>query len=129
MVAFFDDPPLIHDDNPVSGANGREPVRNDNCGATDHQALESILNQFFAFGVQCACRLIKQQNRRVSQQCAGNRKPLPLAAGKPRAALAQICLQTFGKLTQETCCIGLFSRCPNRVVARIPLAVAQIVAR
>jgi hypothetical protein len=51
MVAFFDDPPLIHDDNPVSGANGREPVRNDNCGAFPVQRSQRIRYCRLGFGI------------------------------------------------------------------------------
>ena len=44
---FFDDAPVLHDDDPVGGTNGCKAVRNHDRGAIGHQPLERVLNQAF----------------------------------------------------------------------------------
>ena len=93
------------------------------------QPLERCLDQPLGFGIERRSRLVEQQQGRVAQQRPGDRDALALAAGQPCAAFAEIGVEAFGQLAQELGRIGRFRRFPELVVARVPQAVAQIVAR
>ena len=78
---------LEHDDR-VGAADGRQPVRDDERRAVPHQVGERILHQQLRLGVERRGRLVENQDRRVLQQRARDREPLPLPARQPLAALA-----------------------------------------
>ena len=67
--------------------------------------------------------------RRVAQQRAGDGDALALAARQARAAFAHEGVEALGKRAQEILGIGVARRLPQLVLARVPVAVAQIVAR
>ena len=129
MRASFDDPALVHHHDPVSLAHGRQSVGDDQRGAAGHQPVQRILHQPFAFGIERAGCLIQQQDRRIAQQRAGNRHALALAARQARTAFTQLGIQALGQFAQEIGGIGGFGRLPDRFVAGIPIAIAQVVAR
>src|ERR1700738_1241540 len=66
-------------------ANGREPVRDHEGGASLHHLVERGVNLGFGDGVERAGRLVEDQDRRILQQRARDRQPLPLAAGRHAA--------------------------------------------
>ena len=89
MVAFLDDPAMVHDDDPVGGADGGEAVGDDDGGAVAHQPVERFLHQPLAFGVERRGGFVEQQQRRVAaEQGAGDGDALALAARQARAAFA-----------------------------------------
>ena len=94
-----------------------------------HQPVERVLDQPLAFGVERGGRFVEQQQGRVAQQRAGDRDALALAARQARAAFAHEGVEAFGKRAQELLGIGVARRLPQLVLARVPIAVAQIVAR
>ena len=49
-------------------------------GAAVHQAIERLLHQRLAFGIERRGRLVEQQDRRVLQDGAGDGDALALAA-------------------------------------------------
>ncbi len=59
-------------------------------GAAVHQAVERLLHQRFALGVECGGCLVEQQHRCVLQDGAGDGDALALAAGERDAALADL---------------------------------------
>ena len=59
-------------------------------GAPRHQPLERELHHPLALGVERARRLVEQQDRAVGEDRARDREPLPLPAGQPHAALAEV---------------------------------------
>ncbi len=66
-----------------------QTVGNDQGCAALHEGAQRLLHFGLAFGVQGARRLVKQQHRRIAQDCAGNRNPLALPAGQGDSALSQ----------------------------------------
>ena len=67
--------------------------------------------------------------RRVAEQRAGDRDALALAARQARAAFAHEGIEPFGKRAQEFLGIGVARGLPQLLFARVPIAVAKIVAR
>ena len=61
----------------------------------------ACLDRLFAFAVQCAGRLVQQQDRRVLQQCPGDRQPLTLSAGELHAAVADHGGEAIGQRLDE----------------------------
>ena len=129
MRAFLDDPPLIHDHDAVGGADGRQAMRDDDRRAMLHQPVERVLHQPLALRVEGGGRFVEQQQGRVAQQRAGDGDALALAARQPRPAFAHERVEPVGKRAQEILGIGVARRLPQLVFARVPIAVAQIVAR
>ena len=79
----------VENDDIVRPHHHRQPVRND-----DHRPLPADHpqvrpDQLFALRVQRAGRLVENQNARIGQQSAGDRQPLPLAAGQVGAIFFQ----------------------------------------
>ena len=95
MRALLYDAAFVHDHDIVGFFDGREPVGDDDGGAVLHQVFQCRLNQPLGFVVQRAGGLIQNQNRRVSQQRAGNGDTLPLPAGKFQSVLADFGLQAL----------------------------------
>ena len=58
VSAFFDDPPLIHNDDAIGGADCGKSVSNDDGGAMLHQPIERILHEPFAFRVERGRRFV-----------------------------------------------------------------------
>ena len=63
-------------------------MRDDQHGAVVHQALERLLDQPLALGVERRGGLVEQQDRRVLEQGPRDGQPLALAARDLHAALA-----------------------------------------
>ena len=88
MRAFLDDAAGLHHQDAVAGEHGRQPMRDHQRGAPAHQALERVLDQGLALGVERGGRLVEQQQRRVAQDRARDGDALALAAGQRDPALA-----------------------------------------
>ena len=54
----------------------------------EHQRRQRVLHQHLRLGVERRGGLVEDQDRRVSQDRARDRQPLPLAARQPLPALA-----------------------------------------
>jgi hypothetical protein len=80
--AAFSDRAVVEDENHVGMADGRKPVRDRDRRPASQQAAEPLEDQRFRLGVEGGRWLVKQQDRRVTDDGAGNRNPLPLAAGE-----------------------------------------------
>ena len=57
-------------------------MRDHQCRAAAHDTVERALHCGFAFRVECACRFIEEQDRRIAQDGACNGNALALAAGE-----------------------------------------------
>jgi hypothetical protein len=80
----------LQDGDEVGLADGGEPVRDDEGGAADHEAVQRLLHQLLRLGVQRACGLVEEEDGRVLEHGPGNGDPLLLAAGELQAALANL---------------------------------------
>ncbi len=80
MRARFNDSPSIQDDDSISVLNSREPVCDHQRRSILHQIGQGQLYDPFRLGVECRCRFIEDQKRRVTKNGSGDRQTLPLAA-------------------------------------------------
>ena len=94
--------PRFDHQNLIGPADGGKAVRDDKSGAAAHQVGETLLDHGFGFGIEAGSRFVENQDARVGQDGAGDRKPLPLPARELHAALAHdgvvAVLQRFGEL-------------------------------
>ena len=86
--ALLDQAALVEHEDPVGADHAGEPVREDERGAADHQAIERRLDQGLALGVDGRERLVEDQDRGVAQERPGDGDALALAAREAHAALA-----------------------------------------
>ena len=78
--ASLHDLSLLHHQNLVGAADGRQPVRDHKRGAALHEIREPVLDHLFRFRVEARGCLIENQDAGLGQNSAGNRNPLPLAS-------------------------------------------------
>ena len=88
MIAHLDDRALVEHEDALGTDHARQAVREDQRGAALHQPVERRLDDRLVLRVHCGQRLVQDQDRRVSQQGAGDRDPLALPARELDAALA-----------------------------------------
>ena len=63
--------------------------------------FERPLDHALALGIERARRLVQQQDRAIGEDRARDREALPLAAGEPDAALAEIAVEALRQLRDE----------------------------
>lgn len=90
---FFVSPPLCdsivsNDKNLVCSLDRGESVCDRDGCSVFSENFQTLLNPAFTFVVQCAGGLIKDQDRRIFQEHAGNGDPLFLTAGKTGSAFS-----------------------------------------
>ena len=129
MRALRDDAAVVHDDDAVGLQHRREPMRDDDRRAPLHQAIERGLHQSLALGIERAGRFVEQQDRRIAQDGARDGDALALAAGKPRAALAEERVVALRQLAQELVGRGGRGRGFDFGVGGVGPAVADVLAR
>ena len=91
-------------------ADGGEPVRDDDRGASVRKATEGILNRSLGECIESACRLVKNQDRRIFEEHAGNRNSLSLSTGKAHTSLAYRHIKAVGKRSDEIGEVRAFKR-------------------
>ena len=69
VCATFNYAPFVEHADEVGIFDGRQAVCYDQGGASVHKAVESLLNEFFAFGVEGRGCLVENQHRGVFQNC------------------------------------------------------------
>ena len=119
--------PIQHDDL-VGADDGGKPMRDDQCGAIFRDPFERILNLLLGMAVECRGGLVEQEDRRTFQDGSRNGHALLLAARKLQAALANFGLVAPGRHADEIIDLGQLRRFLHFGIARLPAAVADVVA-
>ena len=86
--AALDDLAVVQDEDLVGVADGGEPVRDGDRGASCRHGVDGFLDGLLGLRVEGARGLVEDEDGRVAQDGAGDREALLLAAGEPVAALA-----------------------------------------
>ena len=94
-----------------------------------HDFVEGGVDLGFGDGVERAGGLVEDQDRRVLQQRARDRQPLPLAAGQHAAALAGMGLELLVAALDELQRLGAAGRDAHFLVGSVWLADPQIVGQ
>src|SRR5262249_59121398 len=85
--AAFGDAPVAKHQNAAGVADGRQPMRNHESGTALHHFVEREIDAAFGERIECARRLVEDQNRRVFQERAGDGESLTLATRQKPPAL------------------------------------------
>ena len=88
MRPALGDPPILQRQNAVRGNDARKPVGENQGRTAFHELIECFADDGLAVRIDRGQRLIQDEDRRVPEQCAGDRNSLPLSAGQPDAAFA-----------------------------------------
>ena len=88
--SVLDHAPMLEHEDARGIADRGEAVRDHEGGAALHHFVERGIDLGLGDGIERAGRLIENQDRRILQQRARDRQPLPLAAGQHAPALAGI---------------------------------------
>ena len=88
MRALLDDPPLLQHHDVVGIRHRRQPVADDDRGASTSRRTQVGEDPGLGAGVHGGQRIVEQQQRRVGEQRARDRDPLALAARQRDAAFA-----------------------------------------
>ena len=127
MGALLDDPAGVQHDDTVGVLHGGQAVRDDQRGATAHQAFQRGLNLTLGLVVQGRGGLVQDQDGRVLDQGARDRQALALAAGQARGVLAHLGLQAVGQALDEFQQVGGGERVADLLLARLAQrAVADV---
>ncbi len=91
----FRDRPFFEHDDAVGAPDGRNAMGNHDHRAIHHQIRQRPLHQHLGFGIQVRSGLIQNQNRRIFQHRARDRKTLPLPPAETHAAFPDQRIVTF----------------------------------
>ena len=72
MVALLDDIAVLHNQDDIRVANGRETVRDDEACASLHQVIHRTLDQLFCTGIDRTGRFIQDEDAVIGKDSAGN---------------------------------------------------------
>ena len=128
MRALLDNAALVEHQNTIARQHRRQPMSNDNRGALTHQLRKRRSNLGLAFGVERRGRLVEQQQRRIAQDCARDRNPLPLSARERNAALANLRFHSCRQRRDKRSGMRVLGGARDLGVGRIRPAEANIVA-
>ena len=85
-------------------------MRDDERRSADGGFFERLLDDFFGFSVERGSSFVEEQNFRVSDERPSNRNTLLLAAGKSRAAFADLSVPSGRKFLDKVESVRLFAR-------------------
>src|SRR3990170_4537919 len=122
-------PAALDHENLVGAYHGREPVRDNDGGASREQVVDRRLDEPLAFAVEIARRLVEYEHARVAQYRARDRDALLLTAGKFDAALADFGVVAVWKLRYELVRVRKPPRALDLLVSRARVAVRDVVAK
>ena len=111
----------------IDALHGREPMRDDDRRAAAHRRFERRLHGALAFRIERGGRLVEQQQRRILQDRARDREPLPLSSRQPQPALADLGRVTLGQALHELVDVRGARRGQRVDLAGIASAVTDVV--
>ena len=94
MASLLDDAAVLHGDDDVGVADGGEAMGDDEGGAVGHEPGEGASDRHLVDGIEMACGLVENEDRRILEESAGDGDALALASGKPGAALSETGVET-----------------------------------
>ena len=97
---------VVHDDDVIGVADGREAVGNDYAGASLHELVEGLLDGEFALGVEGAGGFVEYEDGRVFEYGACYAKALALPATEGDAAVADVGVVALRQLGDELVGMG-----------------------
>ena len=108
VAALFDQAAAVEDQDAIGLAQRGQAVGDRDRRAARVSALKRLLNGLLAFGVDVAGGFVEDQDRRIVQNRAGDRHPLPFAAGEAGAAFAEPGVVAQRRVEDEVVRLGGF---------------------
>ena len=112
-------PPGLHERDAVGQRDRRRPVRDHERRPSSHHFGQRRADLVLLRRVDCRRGVVEDQHLRVGQDRAGDRDPLPLAAGEREAALSDHRLVALGQQLDELLGAGELGRPRDLVVAGV----------
>ena len=119
---------VFYDEDAVCLENCGKSVGNDDIGSPFHDALQCVLDGVFGDGVQRGGSLIQDQDARVFEHHASDRKALLLTARELEPAVSHLGFIAFGLVYDEVVDIGDAAGGLQFLLCRVLLGIQQIVA-
>jgi hypothetical protein len=110
LLAGIDNASLIHDEQMVSLANGREPMCDNHNGAPTAKRPERLPNVKFRLHIEGRRRLVEQDDGCAFKKRTRNGQPQSFAAGQIAAILAQDGIEPRWQLFDKVAMGGARSR-------------------
>src|SRR5580765_4295702 len=101
MTAAFNDGAIAQYEDDVCFLDGRQPVRDHDCGPVFHEPRQSSEDQFFRSRIESRGRLVEDKDRGVAYDGACNGNPLALPAGERDATFPDHSVVTLGQTIYE----------------------------
>ena len=124
--ALLDDPALLEHDDPTGELERRAAVGDQQRRAPGHVLAQSVVDRLLDRRVHGAGGVVEDQDRRVREDCARERDPLPLPAREREAALADHGLVSLWQLLDELVGGGRARRRLDLRVARVGAPVGDV---
>ena len=125
--AALDDLALVHDEDQVGVADGRQAMRDDEGRAAGEQLLQRCLDELLAARVDAGGGLVQDEDARVGEQSARDAEELALTLAEVAAALAECRRIAVREAQDEVVCVGRAGCCLDLGVGRVEAPVADIV--
>ena len=110
---------MFKEDHPVGVTNGREAVSDDEGGTALAQPVDRFLHLGFGFHVECAGRLVEDQDGRILENGAGDGDALALAAREAVTAFADAGIVVFDAALDEVTGCGGFCGAVHVVIGGV----------
>jgi len=108
MGPGLDDVPLLHYDDLIRVADGRETVSDDQTGAVAHQLHHSVLDMQLGAGINRGGGFVKNQDLRIAEKCSADGKQLTLALREVRTGGGQHRIIAIGQCGDYLVAVGAF---------------------
>ena len=118
------DPAVLEQGDPVGEHHRRRAVRDDQAGRGGEHPAQRLLDQLLGVHVQRGERVVEDQDLGLGEDRAGQREPLPLAAGEGEALLADAGVEPPGQVVHELGLGDLERLVDLRVGGRVGVRVA-----
>ena len=113
---------------PIRVHDGGQPVGNDQRGLASLAALQGGEYVALGAGVHGGQRIVEDQYRRIFQQRAGQRQPLPLSTGQGHTPLSDLSFEAVGEAFDGGADSRLFAGFQDVLLRRVRATDRQIFA-
>src|SRR6478752_2774874 len=126
MTAALNDDAIAQHEDDVCFLDGRQPVRDHDCGPVFHKSRQPFENQFFRSRIESRGRLVEDQDWAVAYDGACDGNPLALSTRECDPTFPDHGVVTLGQTINEFISIGKTSGVHNFSVCGFRLAVSDV---
>jgi len=97
MGPGLNDMPLLHYDNLIRVADGREAVSDDEAGAVAHEFHHGVLDMQLGAGIHRGGSFVQNQDLRIAEKCAADGEQLALPLREVRTGGGEYCTKSLAR--------------------------------